>query len=284
MGYTLSGDASEKCFYILFGQKDTGKTTFVETVRAVAGDYAKTAARQTILMRRGSSDNVPDDVHRLQGARLIVVSETEEGDRLAAGMIKVFTGNAHQSTRALYGEWEDWLPQGKFWLDTNHKPRISGGDDAMWERVRLIPFEVHLPSKVGTVDRHFRTDKLVPELPGILAWAVEGVRLWQHEGLGRPLAVSEATVAYHDEEDKLAAFVKETCVVDPGERVPKKAFYDAFRAWYREHVSEDRKYMMGKSRIKSQLLGLGFGEARDGVARYWTGIGLRDEYDPWQRH
>jgi putative DNA primase/helicase len=73
----------------------------------------------------------------------------------------------------LYGEHFEFDPHFKLWLSTNHKPNSRGTDDGIWRRIRLIPFTVRIAD--DKIDNSL-PDKLKAESPGILAWAVNGLR------------------------------------------------------------------------------------------------------------
>jgi putative DNA primase/helicase len=225
VGYSLTGDASERCVFILYGCGANGKTTFLEVARALLGDYALRTPTETLMVKRSGS--IPNDVARLKGARFVSASESEAGRRLAESLIKDITGGDTISARFLWGEWFDFVPECKVWLATNHKPEIRGTDKAIWDRVRLIPFEVVIPE--AEQDKQL-ADKLTRELAGILAWAVEGCIAWQRDGLGVADKVRQATAAYRGEQDVLGEFIEDCCVEGDVEALASD-LYDAYREW-----------------------------------------------------
>ena len=173
VGYSLTGDTSEHCFFLLYGTGRNGKGTFIETVQAVLGPYGKTAEMSTFLARQ--TETVRNDLADLHGARFVSASEADKGKRLAESLVKRLTGGDHIKARFLFQEYFEFLPQMHVWLAVNDKPVIRGTDLAMWERIRLMPFKVLFPPNNGT--RPGREAKA--ELPGILAWAVKGCLEWQ---------------------------------------------------------------------------------------------------------
>jgi putative DNA primase/helicase len=114
--------------------------------------------------------------------------EAEDGRRLAEALIKQMTGGDTMTARFLYGEFFEFLPEFKILLAVNHKPLIRNTDHAIWRRIRLVPFTVTIPEAERDKDL---PDKLRRELPGILAWAVQGCLDWQREGLGMPEPVNK---------------------------------------------------------------------------------------------
>jgi len=206
VGYTLTGETREHVLVVLHGSGDNGKSTAVEVVKELLGDLAVTAAFDTFARAHG--DRGPrNDLARLHGARLVTASESGEGRRLDEATVKEVTGGDTIAARFLYGEHFEFRPAFKLLLVTNHRPRVDGDDDAIWRRLRLIPFD---RSFEGHEDRHLAAT-LRTELPGILAWAVEGCLAWQRDGLGTASAVTAATRSYRAAEDHLGAFLADRC-------------------------------------------------------------------------
>ncbi|MGH2899552.1 MAG: DNA primase family protein, partial [Solirubrobacteraceae bacterium] len=141
VGYNLTGDTREHVLIVLHGAGCNGKSTIVEVVKQLAGDLAVTAAFDTFSRTRGGG-GPRNDLARLAGARIVVASESGEGRRLDEATVKEVTGGDTIAARFLYGEHFEFAPAFKLWLVTNHRPRIDGDDDAIWRRLRLIPFNV----------------------------------------------------------------------------------------------------------------------------------------------
>lgn len=205
-GYCLTGDVREHVLCVLHGAGRNGKSTFLHVLQQILGDHAVTARLDAFLRARG--DRGPrNDLAALHRARLVSASESGEGRRLDEPTLKELTGGDRISARFLYGEFFSFTPMFKLLIVTNHRPRVDGDDDAIWARLKLIPFEV---SFSGREDKDL-TAKLDNELPGILTWAVEGCMSWQREGLGTAAAVTRATDEYRRDEDILGAFLDQCC-------------------------------------------------------------------------
>ncbi len=169
---------------------------------------------------------------RLRGARFVTASETEDGRRLSEAFVKDITGGDTISARYMRAEWFDFRPECKVFLATNHKPTVRGTDDAIWSRIRLIPFEVSIPEHER--DPQLR-DKLIGEAAGILAWAVRGCLEWQAGGLQPPPEVVQATGSYREEMDLLGAFLAERCdTSDPRAETSAKDLYGDYQEWAAE--------------------------------------------------
>ena len=206
IGYSLTAITREQCFFILYGNGANGKSTFLNMLSALLGDYGRQTRTETLLVKRG--DQIPNDIARLAGSRFVCAVETENGRRLAEGLIKQMTGCDRMTARFLHREFFEFEPTFKLWLAVNHKPKVRGSDHAVWRRIRLIPFTVTIPEAERDSDL---SAKLRVELPGILAWSVKGCELWQSNGLKPPKTVAAATEDYRKEADVIAAFLDEAC-------------------------------------------------------------------------
>jgi putative DNA primase/helicase len=268
VGYSATGDTSEQCMFINHGTGANGKSTFQETISAALGDYAMRTPTEMLLARR--SDSVPNDVARLKGARFVSASETEEGRRLAESRIKDLTGQDTITARFMKAEWFDFAPTHKLWLSTNHKPEIRGTDAAIWRRIRLVPWTISIPP--AEQDKKL-PEKLRSELPGILAWVVQGCLQWRRGGLQAPEEVRQATGAYRSEMDVLAAFLEECCLLRPDAMAFANNLYTAYKEWGEtngEPIEKQRRFGM-------RLTERGLRRQKVGGVYRWYGIGLRHD-------
>ena len=212
-GLALTGDTQEQYFYILYGAGDNGKTTFVECLRKVLGSYAIATPAEGITIRQWGGKENSHQMARLPGIRLATVSETEKGQQLAESLIKQFTGGGEISAEMKYGHPFSFRPIAKLWIETNHKPVIRGRDHAIWRRVLLIPFLWKVDPFLK--DKEF-INKLIPELSGILNWAVQGCLDWRKYGLLPPDEVLHAVSEYQAESDILGDFINEHFIIEDG--------------------------------------------------------------------
>jgi len=276
-GYTLTGITRERLLAMLYGFGKNGKTTLVELLRDVMGDYAANTDTETLLMRK--YQGVGNDVAALKGARFVSAAEVEQGRRLAESKVKQLTGRDTVSARFLFAEKFDFKPQFKLWLSTNNKPVIQGTDDAIWDRLRLIPFTRRFD---GARQDPKLPEKLRAEMPGVLAWMVEGCLEWQEHGLGEPESVREATEQYRAEMDILAAFIEDRCVVRPDVVAPATPLYKEYQMWCDDAGEKPETQKMFGMRLRergfvSDKIKRGPHKDRKG----WFGIGLRaDHPDP----
>jgi putative DNA primase/helicase len=227
MGYSLTGVTTEHVMFVLHGDGRNGKSTFIEILRLVSGEYARAAPMETFLVGRNDGDRPRNDLAALKGARVVTSVEVPEGRRLDEAFIKAVTGGDTVSCRFLHGEFFDMVPLFKLWLATNYKPEIRGTDVGIWSRLQLVPWE---ESFAGREDRDLPR-QIREELPGILAWIVDGALDWREGGLRPPSAVAEATKAYRAEMDVVQRFVMEKCVLEKNTSIRSSDLYRVYVKW-----------------------------------------------------
>jgi putative DNA primase/helicase len=267
-GWALTGDTSEQTMFILFGSGANGKSTFLNVLMKLLGDYAIAASTETFMKKNG--DQISNDIARLRGTRFVATSETDQGKRLSEPLIKQITGTDAMTARFLYGEFFEFTPTFKIFMASNHKPMIRGTDLGIWRRIKLIPFTTTIaPEKQ---DKHLE-QKLLDEKPGILNWLVEGSRSWLKKGLAAPGIVASATEEYRSEMDALGAFVKERCVQIPGVSVRARELFRAYQEW----CEENNERACSERFLSMRFQELGLEKWRTAEARYWKGIMLKAE-------
>jgi P4 family phage/plasmid primase-like protien len=266
VGYSLTGSTRERVTFFLHGSGANGKTTLIEAVGSLLGDYAETTRTETLLIKQYDAA-IPNDIAALRGARYVSTSETEEGKRLAEALVKAITGGDTLSARFMRGEFFKFKPSFKLWLASNHKPVIRGTDHAIWDRIRLIPFSVRIPEAERDKDL---PAKLQAEQAGILAWAIRGCLEWQRSGLGAPQEVRDATARYRSEMDVLANFIEDCCVVAEGATATSSNLWEKFQTWCAETGERPGSQKSFGLRLEEK----DFKPGRTKAGRYWSGIGL----------
>jgi len=209
-GYSLTGSVSERAFAILHGRGANGKTTFIETISELMGDYAAKSRVETFMTKRGGG--VPNDVAALKGARFVYTAESEAGMKLSEGLVKELTGGDKIQARFMRQDFFTFMPVCKLWVATNHKPEIKGTDDGIWTRVKLVPFNIQIPES-EQISRDEMLARFREESAGILTWMVKGAMAWYASGrkLTTPPEVREATQEYREESDVLGDFFDRYC-------------------------------------------------------------------------
>lgn len=269
VGYSLTGSMSEKCFFFLYGPEgDNGKSIFLAIMRLLGGEYAKNADISTFLTAK--NERVRDDLAALIGARIITTAEPEEGSRFAMTVIKPWTGGDPQTCRELYGKVFTYPPKGKIFLAANNKPAIYERTNAAWSRVHIIPFNKTIAKE--DQDKNL-VQKLKKELPGILNWAIEGLRDYHAlEGLWPPQEIQDALKLYRRENDSVKTFIEEICVFNEAEYVTGPRLYSA----YKEFCLNSGMKPLGLGKFNGAMLdsciGKGIERTKQASGYVWKGI------------
>lgn len=232
MGYGLTGDTSEECFFTLYGATTrNGKGTLMETYMKLMGGYGRTARPETIAQKDKANSNSPtEDIARLAGARVVNISEPGKQMVLSASLVKTLTGRDTINARFLNENSFEFVPQFKLFINTNHLPKVT--DPTVFDsgRVKVIPFNRHFSEEEQ--DKGLKRKLRKPEnLSGILNWCLDGLWMMRETGLDIPPAVREATAQYRRDSDKIARFVDEVLERDPHGEIRTEEAYQVYQAW-----------------------------------------------------
>ena len=264
-GYCLTGDTSEHALFFIYGPGGNGKSVFLNTITAIMGSYAITAPVDIFLS--GKVDRHPTELAMLRGARLVAVSETEEGRPWKESLVKQLTGGDRVTARFLYKEFFSYNPQFKLVIIGNHKPRLLNVDEAMRRRLHILPF-THTPANP---DKHLE-EKLRAEYPQILSWMIEGMKDWKANGLCTPAVVRSATDEYFASQDLFGQWLDENCEMIPGQDTAATVLFNNWK-FFAEKRGEHPGSMPG---FADNLTKRGFTKRKTRSANLYEGLSLRD--------
>jgi P4 family phage/plasmid primase-like protien len=237
-GCAATGEASEDVAGLFDGPGANGKTTLLHGVRSALGDYARPIARELIL-RTGREEH-PTAYAELHQLRLAFLEELPEDGVLRAEVLKALTGGGEVRARYVHKDAWSFRLTHVLIIATNYRPRVLTLDDAIWRRLRLVPFPYRY---AGPGDEPRPGDR--PRDPNLrnrlvrgreqriamLAWIVAGARRWYAEGLAPSSEVTAATASWRIDEDLLLTFLNEHLVPDPGGETKAGPLYERYREW-----------------------------------------------------
>ncbi len=261
IGYCCTGLTIEHAFVFAYGTGANGKSTFVNTLVRILGDYAAIADTGTFIA--SNAERHPADLAKLRGARLVVAQETQKGRRWDEVRIKALTGGDKLTARFMRQDFFDFTPTFKLFIAGNHKPRLGSIDEAMRRRLLLAPFTVRIPP--GERDPAL-AEKLWSERAAILRWCLDGCLKWQRDGLAPPACVRDATDEYFRSQDSLGEWLEDS-TEDADDRAFTRtsALFASWKSW-----CEDRNIKPGSTMALSGML-----EDRGYEKRRETGTGQR---------
>ena len=266
LGYLLTGSTAEQVLHFLHGIGANGKSVFCEVLRKLLGDYAIVLSPDVLMLKRHGG--IPNDIARLRGTRMAAMNETTQGSRFDEAKLKDLTGGDTLTARFLHREFFDFEPTHKLLIRGNHKPAISGTDEGIWRRLRLVPFVVQIPPEEQ--DRQL-IEKLSNELPGILNWAVQGCLEWQRDGLRPPRCVIAAVEQYRTESDTLGRFIADNCEVHKLAQVKSSAFYER----YQQFAERSGERWIASKDLPAEMARRGFTSKKTKSCNIYEGIELR---------
>lgn len=227
-GYFLTGSVKEQVIFFFLGGGSNGKGTFLDVIGRVLGEYSQPAPRG--MLESDHSDDHLTRIAALYRSRLAICAEVEKGRNLAESLVKDLTGGDKLSARRMREDLWHFHPTHKLIMQGNYKPVIVGNDEGIWRRVQAVPWSAKFDTK--TENRIFNfVETLVAELPGILAWAVEGCLAWQRIGLAPPQAVVELSAQYRREMDNVREFMMERLEQREGSVISREDLREAYEAW-----------------------------------------------------
>jgi putative DNA primase/helicase len=266
VGYTLTGNVSEQVMFFAYGKGANGKSTFLNVLNYLLGRHSVRISSQILTQK--PDNNTYAALAGLKGARCVIASEVEEGQRMAESLVKDMTGGDKITARLLYGAFFEFMPTHKLWQYGNHKPQIRGTDEGIWRRIHLIPFTQSFRGKANIPDMDKR---LMREIEGVLAWAIRGCLKWQQSGLCVPQVITDATAKYRQDEDIIGHFIAECAEKNSMESTRTSDGYRIYREW----ALESGYKPLGKQRFNEQMEDHKFYREHTRVGEVWLNLKVR---------
>lgn len=271
-GYALTGSTVEHKLFYLYGNGRNGKSVLLEVLRSVSGAYAHNLPAEALMSSK--HERHPTSFAALQGKRLAVSSEIEDGAHWAESKIKELTGEATLTARFMRGDDFTFPITHKHVIAGNFKPRLKGDDFAITERMVLVPFRQRFEGARKDVRL---PEKLRAEYPGILAWFIEGARKWVADGLRVPGAVAEASSEYMHEQNDLLQWINERCHLGgPAADERSSVLYADYNEW--KQARGERPQAIGTFSERLEKMGsdgMGIRKLKTKKANVFLGICLR---------
>ena len=267
-GYALSGNNPERVAPFLNGPSSSGKSVLLQVLRGVLGPVLAHDSPAELITWNPRGRNARAE-NSIRGRRLVTITETDHRMNIDEAQLKHLTGERELSVNQHYAKVEiDTLRTWLIMVATNEMASMSGWDDALAERVLIIPTGQAIPREQRVMDL---AEKIIEqEGPQVLALLMFHARKYYARGLEVPAAVHRATAEYATAQDTVAQWLADKTSPDPAHsyRVPMPAAWHA----YEDHVADGERLTRNKfHEVMKRQPGIGWVD--NGAAqRYYTGF------------
>ena len=267
-GYTLTGSVAEDCLFISLGKGRNGKGVFLNLLNHLLGDYALQASFDSFTARKSSGGEIRSDIARMEGARMVVASESEQEQRVAESLIKTLTGSDKITARKHYEGEREYYPQFKLWFGINHALKIVGLDEGIWSRIHQIPWGVFIKPEERI--KNLREQIIEKELSGVLNWMLAGLRDYWQNGLVPSAEILKATLAFRRDSDVIQRFLDEKCVIHRNRTTGASNLFDAYQKW----CEKNGEYWITAKLFRDSMLARKLRPGHNEYGATWEGIGM----------
>ena len=203
---------------------------------------------------------------------MVVGDELSRDREFNESLLKKLTGGDEIKARQPREKFINFNPTHTLWMFGNHKPRITGTDEGIWRRIKLIPFEYKIP------DEEFKDQSVIfkefeQEFPGILNWAIEGYRKYQDEGVEKPEVVLDAIKEYRSDSDTLGRFMEECCTTSDSS-ISTKDLFKAYESWCLSNSEYKQHQQQSSLTLELKKKGFNFYEQVGEGKPFWMDISL----------
>lgn len=252
LGYSMLGMSNEECMFILYGKTTrNGKSTLLNTIEYMLGDYAKVAPVGMICRgdRQKDAEAASPTLAGLKGKRFVTMAESNEYGKLDEEKIKQLTGGEEISARALYQSAITYKPQFTLWLSCNDLPAVTDKSLFASERIKVIEFNRHFSA--NEQNKHLKDEFCeLDAMKGIFMWLVRGY--WKYATMGG-LKMNDSLKAvikqYEKDNDLVLQFLEARCERDEESRIKSKDLYQNFKVW----AKSEGAYVLSARKFNSEM-------------------------------
>jgi putative DNA primase/helicase len=227
-GMAAVGEVYQEGVVMAYGPGGNGKSTCVNAIGNVFGEYAGSIAIKVLTTERQNSGPA---LATMRGKRLVVAGELEENQRLSVSTLKQLASTDKLVIEEKYHSPEVVKQTHTLVLFTNHLPRVGSTDGGTWRRLTVVPFLSKVSPDKSVLNY---TETLTREAgEAIMSWVVHGAVKFcaNHFKIPLPDVVAKATEEYQARENWLSNFISERCTKDPNGRVQSSELYAAYKEW-----------------------------------------------------
>jgi putative DNA primase/helicase len=207
-GYAMTGEISDRSLHIFWGNGKNGKSTIMDIFKRIIGKKFFVTTSERVMLKSISTSATSPEVIRIKDARTIVLNETGKEEELNAERIKALTGGDEISARQLYSAQIEFNPKSTPIMLTNNKPKFDIHDQAMIDRIKLVPFLARFEN--NPENRDYINELMTDHLDEFFSWFVDGASEWYQGKSLIPCKVMQFEMQnYINELDIIGQFINE---------------------------------------------------------------------------
>ena len=227
-GLLLIPDTSYNVAFFLVGQGGTGKSVFMNVLEALVGSDNCCCVPLASLAFRFANIGLTESLANIIGDMPV----TPDSGRLAdmEGVFKKVTSGETLFVERKFMNGKEARVTARCVFATNEMPHFSDRSNGVWDRVRVIPFNVVFRNTDKQNPHLF--EELCGELPGILNWALDGLRkLRDHKTFPQSEEGRMVLEQLREDCDHEGTFLRETVHADENGNVESQSLYMSYRNW-----------------------------------------------------
>jgi len=262
-GMTALGKVYSEVLIIAHGGGHNGKSTLFNTLYEILGDYSGKIPAECLTTK---AKNPKNDMAELFGKRLVIASETEEGNRLSTAMLKQIASTDPLTAEKKFRDPFVFIPTHSLILYTNYLPKIGSDDLGTWRRLVPVPFNAKIEKPELDL-----AERLLNEAGGaILSWMIAGAKMFIENKYRLPVcnAVETAKTQYKADNDWLTLFLDECCDVAPQQAEFGSKLYAAYSEW----CAKTGEYRRCNRDFSHALEARGFVRKKGSRCNSWHGV------------
>ena len=267
-GYVLSGRTDQQKILLVIGPPRAGKGVIARLITALLGkDHVAGPTLSSLSTNFG--------LQALIGKSLAIVSDARLSGRAGGTLVERLLSISGEDRLTIDRKYQDhWSGNlsTRFIIMSNELPALGDASGAIANRFIVLVLEHSWLGKENTK----LTDQLLEELPGILNWSLDGLDQLNTAGrFTEPTTSKEAITALHDLASPVAAFVRDTCELDPGYQVTTTALWDMWKQWCDNNGRHLGSRAMFGRNLSAAFPQIRKGRPREGGGRIHTYFGIR---------
>lgn len=246
------GGNHQKHVYFWTGEGDNAKSVTQNIFENMLGKLSIKFNTTVITGKKVQSGSANPELARAGGGvRMATLEEPNSDEMINIGILKNLSGNDSYYARDLFEkgkEGREITPMFKLIFICNELPKLKYSDKAVWNRIRVIPFEStfcrqddpapetyeeQLRQKRFPMDKDFGAK--IPSMVQSFAWVLLKHRLTIRDRV-EPEKVRMATAIYRKQNDTYRQFIEECITEDVGNVLSLIELYAQFKEWFRESL------------------------------------------------